>query len=123
MRQIIIAKHKEGIGYRKIALEMNLVLSTVGSIVRKWKATGGYTKNLPRSGRPRKINDVTARYIARKVKKEPFLTRAEIQRDLQKSDIEVSKDTIKRSLNRTGLFSRSPMKVPLLKVTHVKDRM
>ena len=82
-----------------------------------------YTKNLPRSGRPRKINDVTARYIARKVKKEPFLTRAEIQRDLQKSDIEVSKDTIKRSLNRTGLFSRSPRKVPLLKVRHVKDRM
>ena len=123
MRQEIIARHKDGKGYRKIASELNLVVSTVGFIVRKWKTSGGDTKNLLRSGRSRKLNDVSARYIACNVKKEPFLTRSEIQKDLQEAGIKVSKDTIKRSLNRTGLYSRSPRKTPLLKPRHVKDRL
>ena len=42
---------------------------------------------------------------------------------MHEAGIEVSKDTIKRSLNRTGLLSRSPRKTPLLKPRHVKDRL
>ena len=63
------------------------------------------TENLQRSGRPGKLYDANARYIARKVKKETFLTRSEIQKDLQEASMEASKDTIKRSLNRSGLNS------------------
>ena len=123
LRQEIITRHKDGKGYRKIASELNLVTSTVGAIVRKWKSTGGDITNIPRSGRPRKLNDANARYIARTVKKDPFVTRSEIQKDLKAAGIEVSKDTIKRSLNSTGLHSRSPRKTPLLKPRHVKDRL
>ena len=44
VRQEMITRHKEGKGNRKIAAELNLVVSTVGAIVRKWKRTEGETK-------------------------------------------------------------------------------
>ena len=67
--------NKDRKGYSKIASELILVLSTVRYIVIKWIITGGDTKNLLRSGRPHKLNNV----IACKVKKQLFLTRSEIQ--------------------------------------------
>ena len=57
------------------------------------------------------------------VKKNSFLTPSEIQKALQESGIEVSKVTVKKSLNRAGLQSRSPRKTPLLKAKHVRDRL
>ena len=56
MRDRIIERHKGGQGYRKIGKEMNQALSTVGNIIRKYKKYGDGTANLPRNGRPRKIN-------------------------------------------------------------------
>ena len=52
-----------------------------------------------------------------------FITRSEIKTDLEGAGINVSKDTIRRALYRTGFHSRSPRKVPLLKTKHVKDRL
>ena len=37
MRDRIIERHKGGQGYPKIGKEMNLALSTVGNIIRKYK--------------------------------------------------------------------------------------
>ena len=37
MRDRIIKRYKRGQDYRKISKEMNLVLSTVGNIIRKYK--------------------------------------------------------------------------------------
>lgn len=123
LRQKIIDCHKKGKGYRIISKELDLPLSTVGNIIRKFKNSEHTVANLPRSGRPRKLNDSNARWIGRKVKKNPFVTRGEIQSDLKEAGIDVGKDTISRALNRTGLFSRSPRKVPLLKPQHVKARL
>ena len=58
IRQKIIDGHKSGQEYQKIASQLNIAVSTVGSIVRKWKATGGVVKNMARSGRPRKLNNI-----------------------------------------------------------------
>ena len=115
--------HQDGKGYRMKTSELNLGVSTLDAIVRKWKTMGAVTKNLRRSGWPRKLSDVTARYIAVRVKKDPFATRSEIRKDLQEAGIKVSKDMIKRSINRTGLHSRSARKTPLLKPKHVTDRL
>ena len=54
IRDRIIDHHKGRQGYRKIGKEMNLALSTVGHIIRKYKKYGDGTENLPRNGRPRK---------------------------------------------------------------------
>ena len=120
MRDRIIERHKGGQGYWKISKNMNLALSTVGNIIRKY---GDGTANLPRNGRPRKTNERTSRWISRNVQINPFLTRSEIKTGLEGSETNVSKDTISRALYRTGFHSRSPRKVPLLKTKHVKDRL
>ena len=122
MRDKIIERHKGGQGYRIISKEMNLALSTVGNIIRKYKY-GDSTANLSRNGRPRKINERTSRGISRIVRINPFITRSEIKTDLEGAGINVSKDKISRALYRTGFHSRSPRKVPLLKTKHVKDRL
>lgn len=123
IRQKIIDKHKEGKGYRIISRELNLPLSTVGNVIRKFKNPGEAVANLPRCGRPRKLNEKKSRWVSRKVQKNPFLTRGEIQTDLREAGINVSKDTISRVLNRAGFVSRSPRKVPLLKLKHVRSRL
>ena len=119
----IIECHKGGQGYEKISKEMNLALSTVRNIIRKYKNYGNGTANLPRNRRPRKISECTSRWISRNVQINPFITHSEMKTDLERAGINVSKDTISRALYCTGFHSRSPRKVPLLKTKHVKDRL
>ena len=94
---------------------MNLALSAVGNIVRKYKKFDDGTANLLRNGRPKKKNERTSRWISRNVQINAFITRSEILTDLEGAGINVSKYTISRPLYRTGFHSRSPRKVPLLK--------
>ena len=119
----IIERHKEGQGYRKISKDMNLAQSTVGNIIRKYKKYSDSTANLPRNGRLRKINERTSRRISKNVQINPFITRSEIKTDLKSIGINVGKDTISRALYCTDFHSRSPRKVPLLKIKPVKDRL
>ena len=123
MRDRIIERHKGGQGHRKISKEINLALSTVGNIIRKYKKYGNGTVNLPRNERPRKINEHPSRWISRNAQINPFITRSEIKTDLEGAGINLSKDTISRALYRTGFHSRSRRKVPLLKTEHVKGRL
>ena len=90
MRNRIIERHKGGQGYRKISKEMNLALSTVGNIIRKYKKYGDGSANLPRNGRPRKINERTSRWISRNVQINPFITCSEIKTDFEGAGINVS---------------------------------
>ena len=123
MRNRTTEHHKGGQSYRKISKEMNLTLSPVGNIIRKYKKYGDGTTNLPRNGRPRKINERTSRWISRNMQIYAFITRSEIKTDLEGAGINVNKDTISRALYRTGFHSRSPRKGPLLKTKYIKDRL
>ena len=67
-------------------------------------------------GRPR-------RYMLRKVTNDPMTTRAHLQSELASQGVQVSKKTIVRELNRTGIRSYTPRKTPLLTVKHVKSRL
>ena len=115
MQDRIIEHHKGGLGDQKLSKEINLTLSTIGNIIRKYKNYGNGTANLPRNGRLRKINEHTSRWIGRNVQINAFITCSEIKTDLEDAGINVSKDTISRALYHTGFHSRSPKKVPLLK--------
>ena len=77
---------------------MNLALSTVGNIIRKYKKYGDGTANLPRNGRPKKINERTSRWISKNVQINAFIARSEIKTDLDGAGINVSKDTMSRAL-------------------------
>ncbi len=78
---LIVAKHTDGIGYRRISILLNVPVSTVGAIIRKWKEPH-FTINRPWPGAPRKISDRVKRII-RRVVQEPRTTCGELQKDLE----------------------------------------
>jgi transposase len=46
LRNLIVPKHNDGIGYRCISKLLNVPVSAVGAIIRKWK-DNHFTINLP----------------------------------------------------------------------------
>ena len=66
-----------GDGYTNISKTLNVPWSTVKTISKKWKAYGT-TKNLPRSGRPSKLDDQARRRLIRKATKRPMATLKEL---------------------------------------------
>lgn len=73
LRTVIVAKHSDGIGYRRISKLLNVPVSTVGAIIQKWK-DHHFTINLTRPGAPRKISDRGVKRIIRRVVQEPRTT-------------------------------------------------
>ncbi|KAI4897774.1 hypothetical protein NFI96_010319 [Prochilodus magdalenae] len=70
LRSKIVRKHGQSQGYKSISKDLNVPVSTVRSVIKKFKAHGTVT-NLPRCGRKRKIDERFQRKIVRMVNKEP----------------------------------------------------
>ena len=66
LRQRIVELHNEGFGYRKISAALSVPISSIGTIIRKWK-THKTTLSMPRTGRPLKITERETRKIVRTV--------------------------------------------------------
>lgn len=122
LRIRIIRRYKSGNGYKKIANALRLPVSTVQTLIKKWKTTGS-VKPKPRSGRPRKLSDKTVRKITRDVQKNPQTTSSDLQASLQEAGVQVSTSTIRRQLNSSGLHGRIARKKPLLRAQHKKARL
>ncbi|CAB1424958.1 unnamed protein product [Pleuronectes platessa] len=60
VRDKVVEKYEAGLGYKKISRALNISLSTIKSIIRKW-IEYGTTANLPRGGRPPKLKSRTRR--------------------------------------------------------------
>ncbi len=61
---IIVALHKDGVDYKKIAKTLKLSYSTVAKTIQRFNRTG-YTQNRPRHGRPKKLSARAQRHIQR----------------------------------------------------------
>lgn len=85
LRSKIITAHKSGEGYQKISKRLDVNVSAVRQIVYKWRAFK--TTSLPRSGRPRKISNRTARKLVLEASKNPRVTSKKLQSNLTKADI------------------------------------
>ncbi len=62
LKKIIVALHKDGVGYRKIAKTLKLSCSTVAKTIQRFNRTGS-TQNRPRHGRPKKLRACAQRHI------------------------------------------------------------
>ncbi len=54
LKKRIVALHKVGVGYKKIAKTLKLSCSTVAKTIQRFNRTGS-TQNRPRHGRPKKL--------------------------------------------------------------------
>lgn len=122
IRKKIIDKHGKGKGYKTISKQLDVPVTTVANIIKKFKVHGTVA-NLPGHGRKRKIDPRVNRRIVRMVEKEPRITAKEIQAELQGEGTSVSDRTIRRFLSESGLHGRRPRRTPLLKEKHKKARL
>ncbi|KAM4043602.1 uncharacterized protein ACNLHF_013837 isoform 1-T2 [Anomaloglossus baeobatrachus] len=84
LRDLIVAKHTDGIGYKRISRLLEVPVTTVGAIIRKWKKHH-LTVNRPRSGAPRKFSDGKGKKMSRKVE-ELRTTCGELQEDTESTE-------------------------------------
>ncbi len=122
VRDKIVDLHKAVMGYKTIAKQLGVKVTTVGGIIRKWKKHK-ITVNLPRSGAPSKISPRGVSVIMRTVKNQPRTTREDLVNYPKAAGTIVIKKTIGNTLRREGLKSCSARKVPLLKKAHVQAHL
>ncbi|MGH0145201.1 UNVERIFIED_CONTAM: hypothetical protein FKN15_071268 [Acipenser sinensis] len=75
IRKKIIDKHGKGKGYKTISKQLDVPVTTVANIIKKFKVHGTET-NVPGRGRKRKI-DPRLNRIVQMVEKEPRITAKE----------------------------------------------
>ena len=69
----IVSRHRSGEGYRKMYAALKVPMSTVASIICKWKKFGT-TRTLLRVGLLAKLSDQGRRTLVREVTKNPMVT-------------------------------------------------
>ncbi|KAI4876339.1 hypothetical protein NFI96_002707 [Prochilodus magdalenae] len=121
-REEVIALHKNGNGYKKIAKLLNIPRDTIGSIIRKFKLKGT-VETLPGRGRKKILTATAVRYLKRNVEKNPRVTAKELKKDLSDVGTEVSAQTIRRALHNEDLHARTPRHTPLLTPKNKKSRL
>ncbi|KAK3534826.1 hypothetical protein QTP86_026428, partial [Hemibagrus guttatus] len=103
LRDRIVWRHRSGEGYRKLSAALKVPVSTVASIIHKWKKFG-ITRTLPRASRLAKPSDRARRALVREVTKNPMV------KELQHFSLERGepsrRTTISAALHKSGLYGR-----------------
>ncbi|KAG2463250.1 TCB1 transposase, partial [Polypterus senegalus] len=105
LRDRIVSRHKSGEGYIKISAALKVPMSTVASIIRKWKKFET-TRTLPRAGRPSKLSDRGKRALVREVTKNLMVTLSELQRSSVEGGELSRRTTITAAIHQSGLYGR-----------------
>ncbi|KAG2456618.1 TCB1 transposase, partial [Polypterus senegalus] len=118
LRDRIVSRHKSGEGYRKICAALKVPMSTVASIIRKWKKFET-TRTLPIAGRPSKLSNWGRRAFVRQVTKNPMVTLSELQRSSVERGEPSRRTTISAAIHQSGLYGRVARWKPLLSKRHM----
>ncbi len=102
-----LEKQGQSQGYKSISRDLNVPVSTVCNIIKRFTAHSTVA-NLPGRVRKSKMNEKLQGRIVRMVDKDPRLSSKQIQADLQTQGTTVSARTIRRHLNEKGCFVRTP---------------
>ncbi|KAG2468546.1 TC1A transposase, partial [Polypterus senegalus] len=117
----IVSRHKSGKGYRNISAALMVPMSTVASIIRKWKKFET-TRTLPRAGWPSKLSDRGRRALVREVTKNLMVTLSELQRSSVERGESSRRTTISAAIHQSGLYDRVARRTPLLSKRHIAAR-
>ncbi|KAG2471328.1 TCB1 transposase, partial [Polypterus senegalus] len=113
LRDRIVSRHKSGEGYGKMSAALKVPMSTVASIIRKWKKFET-TRTLPRAGRPSKLSDRGRRALVREVTRNLMVTLSELQRSSVERGEPSRRTTISAAIHQSGLYGRVARRKPLL---------
>ena len=116
VRHEVVKKHHSGEGYKKISKSLIIPLSTMKSIINKWKMYHT-SQTLPRSGPPFKLSNWATRKLVWDVTVNPTMTLKDMQGSMSEMGVSVHQSTISRSLHKAGLYGQVARKKPLLKKT------
>ncbi len=120
LKKIIVALHKDGAGYKKIAKTLKLSCSMVAKTIQWFNRTGS-TQNRPRHGRQKKLSARVQHHIQRLCFGNRCMSAASIAAEVEGvGDQPVSAQTIHRTLHQIGLRGCRPRRKPLLKMMHKK---
>ncbi|KAG2455932.1 TCB1 transposase, partial [Polypterus senegalus] len=118
LRDRTFFRHKSGEGYRKISAALKVPMSTLASIIRKWKKFET-TRTLPRAGQPSKLSDQGRRALVREVTKNPMVTLSELQRSSVERGEPSRRTNISAAINQSGLYGRVARRKALLSKRHM----
>ncbi len=120
----IIYLHKKGEGYKKISKALLISQNTVAKVVQTFKKDGTATISQRRPGRPRKLTPRQERLLMRRVEENPHASSLQLSKEVEsQTGVTISRDTIRRTLQRNGMHECRPRKKPLLKPRHKKARL
>jgi transposase len=122
-RSKIITLHERGESVKSISQQLHLKTITVYSILCKWKQYHTL-EDLPKIGRPIKVNDRTRRRLARMMQKGEVKTAPQLaQTVLSQDHINISPRTVRRALHKEGMKIMHTIRKPLLTATHKRKRL
>lgn len=108
---------------KEIAKKHSVSLSTVKRIIRQHKNTGNVDRKKG-SGRPPKISAAVSGILLQKVKENPKISTAKLAAQLAAEELAlVSKETVRRELEKHNLLSCTAALKPLLTKNHLEARL
>ncbi len=120
LKKRVVALHKDGVGYKKIAKTLKRSCSTVAKTIQQFNRTGS-TQNRPCHGRPKKLSARVQRNIQRLCLGNRHMSAASIAAEVEGVGGQpVSAQTIRCTLHQIGLDGCFPRRKPLLKMMHKK---
>ncbi len=124
LRKKIISLHKKGEGYKKISKALLISQNTVAKVVQTFKKDGTATISQRRPGRPRKLTPRQERLLVRRVEENRHASSLQLSKEVEsQTGVTISRDTIRRTLQRNGMHGCRPRKKPLLKLRHKKAHL
>ncbi len=124
LRKKIISLHKKGEGYKKISKALLISQNTVAKVVQTFKKDGTATISQRRPGRPRKLTPRQECFLMRRVEENRHASSLQLSKEVEnQTGVTISRDTIRRTLQRNGMHGYHPRKKPLLKSRHKKARL
>lgn len=114
LRARIVTLHDEGKTLREIGKIVKRPFSTVRYIINKYKITGS-VENLPRSGRPKILNDREERAILKEVQKDPKISAQTLASNIAEAKGKsVCAETVRKVIRNAGYNGRVARRKPFI---------
>ena len=117
-RKKIILKLKNKKSQRNVSETFEISRCAIQTLLKKYSISGN-VKNMSRKGRPKKLSVRDERILIRQSKINPKQTASQLRNSCQMENL-ISISTVKRHLQKSGLFGRIGVKKPFLNKKQIK---